>query len=366
MPTEPDPAGTRQAAAHGRVQKDRFAATSTTAGTAQLPGAKLLRETLQRLSTSCRRQSCTGAGIAAGALEMPVPGAPEHLQPASGAKSTGPRALSSTAWPSAVRRDEVQASRPTSLIQPLHAWGSSAPAALWPSPSRPGRDGASGRQSTTSLAVTNRAEPVTGAAAARRTRPGSPENPLTEASGGPPGQLQSTCLKTAAPLLRPERRPRGRLVHQPVSRAILRSGVWAGPRDRPRHTLRGAGEAATSTHAMLPSPRLDQQMKNDEQPGTGRPLCGGRRPCLKRPYATRFVPSAWGKTPKNQKPAGRRETDLRNEWLRPAQTLRLPVVVQPDQGINYCCIEAQLAPAAGVLPPCLPRAIGASTRGKTR
>ena len=41
-----------------------------------------------------------------------------------GAKNAGLRAPSSTARSSAVPQDEVQASRPTSLIQPLHAWQS--------------------------------------------------------------------------------------------------------------------------------------------------------------------------------------------------------------------------------------------------
>ncbi len=60
-------------------------------------------------------------------------------------------------------------------------------------------------------------------------------------------------------------------------------------------THRGAGEAATSTHAMLSSPCLDQQM-NDEEPGTGRPL-EGKQPCLKRTYAIRFVVLSMGAEP---------------------------------------------------------------------
>lgn len=152
-------------------------------------------------------------------------------------------------------------------------------------------------------------------------------------------------------------------------RAVWRAGqplpavvCGRGRADRPRHTLRGAGEAATSTHAMLPSPRLDQQMKNDEQPGTGGFLCRSLRPCLKRPYATRFVFPSLGENPKEPEA---RETSRDASEEREALTCpdtALSAVVHSGHDASHCCIESRVgAFRAGVLPPCLCCAIGART-----
>ncbi|GAA3798387.1 hypothetical protein GCM10022403_035300 [Streptomyces coacervatus] len=65
------------------------------------------------------------------------------------------------------------------------------------------------------------------------TRQSLVKNPLAKAPGGPPDQAQSTFLTDSCPLAF-ARTPATRQASPPTDeRAILRSGVWAGPEKDP-------------------------------------------------------------------------------------------------------------------------------------
>lgn len=76
--------------------------------------------------------------------------------------------------------------------------------------------------------------------------------------------------------------------------------------------------------------------------------------------------SAWALSPKNRKPTRQRKTDLKNGWLRPAQTLRSSAVVQAGHGAQHAVTDAQLQYRGPLLTlPCETQ-MAPALSGKTR